>query len=608
MKSGHGANRFAGELRWRHLLPAVSVLLGSGVVSAQEPAAADLQLYYPVPDPTGFLNLHVGSPGGYRTRHMGFVLSGAQHVLRTEIADTGSPLGDVVAQRYDAALVVGVAFLRRLEAGLVLSATLHQDGLNTTLVRQVVGKNHLGKRGFNDIRGDAKLSLVDDAGSIPAMALALEVVAPTGRETAFMGEPSWVLAPLIASSKQLGRTLLALNLGYRYRSSPMRVVGVAIGDEIFYRAGIRYDPRRRGEPTLWNLLWSVYGHTAAADPWGLVTHDQPGFRNSLEMLFGLERRIAMSIGTVAVTAGVGVGLLPGYGSARLRGLLGIDMVNIEPSEDSDRDGLPDAFDHCPDKAEDKDGFADDDGCPDPDNDGDGIADDDDMCPNEPEDKDGVADQDGCPDFDYDNDGVPDDKDKCPLSAEDLDGFEDADGCPDFDNDRDGVPDTDDRCPLAPEDKDGFQDGDGCPDPDNDGDGLPDLGDMCPNEFEDQSTSTDHDGCPDRVQKPVLASLAQGQIRLSRPIEFDASGAQLAAAAHAILDEVAEILRKNPRMSLRVQVAPSASTPVMLRLANKRAQAVVRYLASRGIEASRLALVVVKRPAEEGGPIKLLIVE
>ena len=50
-----------------------------------------------------------------------------------------------------------------------------------------------------------------------------------------------------------------------------------------------------------------------------------------------------------------------------------------------------------DTREDKDGFQDDDGCPDPDNDGDGIADADDACPDEAETMNGYEDGDGCPD-------------------------------------------------------------------------------------------------------------------------------------------------------------------------------------------------------------------
>ena len=98
--------------------------------------------------------------------------------------------------------------------------------------------------------------------------------------------------------------------------------------------------------------------------------------------------------------------------------------------------------------------------PDPlaDRDGDGIPDVRDKCPNEPEDKDGFEDDDGCPDPDNDKDGIPDTVDKCPNEPEDFDGFEDEDGCPDPDNDQDGVLDATDRCPNEP----GPASNDGCP--------------------------------------------------------------------------------------------------------------------------------------------------
>ena len=63
-------------------------------------------------------------------------------------------------------------------------------------------------------------------------------------------------------------------------------------------------------------------------------------------------------------------------------------------------------------------------------DGDGLFGDEDLCPNVAEDKDGFADGDGCPDTDNDGDGIPDTADKCPLAAETANGYEDGDGCPD----------------------------------------------------------------------------------------------------------------------------------------------------------------------------------
>jgi outer membrane protein OmpA-like peptidoglycan-associated protein len=96
----------------------------------------------------------------------------------------------------------------------------------------------------------------------------------------------------------------------------------------------------------------------------------------------------------------------------------------------------------------------------PDSDGDGIDDSRDQCILEPEDRDGYLDDDGCPDLDDDADGIPDEADQCKNEPEDFDGFQDGDGCPDPDNDGDGVADVDDFCPNTP----GIAGGDhpGCP--------------------------------------------------------------------------------------------------------------------------------------------------
>jgi outer membrane protein OmpA-like peptidoglycan-associated protein len=72
-------------------------------------------------------------------------------------------------------------------------------------------------------------------------------------------------------------------------------------------------------------------------------------------------------------------------------------VELAKISDRDGDGIPDELDKCPDEPEDKDGFEDEDGCPDPDNDKDGIPDTADACPNEPETVNGFQDEDGCPD-------------------------------------------------------------------------------------------------------------------------------------------------------------------------------------------------------------------
>lgn len=142
---------------------------------------------------------------------------------------------------------------------------------------------------------------------------------------------------------------------------------------------------------------------------------------------------------------------------------GLTWEQAGPLVDRDEDGVPDSEDACPDQPEDRDGFQDDDGCPDLDNDGDGVPDRFDAAPDLAEDLDGHADTDGIPDLDNDGDGIPDEFDACPDTPEDLDGVADGDGCPERDADRDRILDEDDECPEEPETYDGIDDDDGCPD-------------------------------------------------------------------------------------------------------------------------------------------------
>jgi outer membrane protein OmpA-like peptidoglycan-associated protein len=226
-----------------------------------------------------------------------------------------------------------------------------------------------------------------------------------------------------------------------------------------------------------------------------------------------------------------------------------------------------------------------------DRDGDGIPDSVDACPDEPEDKDGFQDEDGCPDPDNDGDGIPDAVDKCPNDPEDKDGFQDADGCPEPDNDNDGIPDTSDKCPNDPEDKDGFQDEDGCPDDDNDGDGFADAVDKCPNDPETVNGFEDEDGCPD-VRGTSGPEERADRIDLKGvPVTF--VRAALSAPTRQLLGQVATLV-KTRRLSIRVEVhvalgtrsTSAAAVAAQKRrdklLAQQRAKAIADYLVSQGV--------------------------
>ncbi len=216
-----------------------------------------------------------------------------------------------------------------------------------------------------------------------------------------------------------------------------------------------------------------------------------------------------------------------------------------------------------------------------DRDGDGLTDDVDKCPDDPEDKDGFEDEDGCPDPDNDADGIKDPVDKCPMDPEDADKFEDEDGCPDLDNDQDGLSDKIDQCPNEPEDKDGFEDDDGCPDPDNDNDTFLDKDDKCPLEF-----GVAPDGCP---KKYVNVVVTQTKIEIKQTIFFEFNKATIKSVSFPLLNEVAQAMKDNPTIKVEVQGHTDSvgNDKFNMKLSQKRAESVRTYLIKQGVSSDRM---------------------
>jgi outer membrane protein OmpA-like peptidoglycan-associated protein len=345
----------------------------------------------------------------------------------------------------------------------------------------------------------------------------------------------------------------------------------------------------------------------------------------------------------------------------------------DASPDTDADGVADLADRCPFEPETRNGVRDDDGCPEADSpppalaalvttaaealpapsatldgDGDGVMDDADRCPAEPEDRDGFEDEDGCPERDNDADGLPDAKDRCADSAETVNGFEDDDGCPDeapdvdgdgvpFDDDRcpfergtasdgcpheavpplavstligatagpgtgvneaspplkdtdfddDGVQDDEDACPRSKEDPDGFEDADGCPEADNDGDGVLDATDRCPLIAETINGVKDDDGCPDVGVSAV--SIVGDHVVLDGVVRFRSGSATLEPSALPLLKQVAATLKAAKALSVEIQghTDDVGSAFKNVKLSQKRAEAIRAVLVKGGVAPARL---------------------
>jgi outer membrane protein OmpA-like peptidoglycan-associated protein len=242
----------------------------------------------------------------------------------------------------------------------------------------------------------------------------------------------------------------------------------------------------------------------------------------------------------------------------------------EKMRDTDRDGVYDKTDRCPDLP----GLRELAGCPDRDHDS--IADPDDRCPGEA----GSVRLKGCPD--RDQDGIADIEDECP----DAYGLFRFKGCPDSDND--GIRDQDDACPQTA----GSEVFKGCPD--TDGDSLPDPEDRCPL----VKGPSVNQGCPveeiaPQAKAPVKVTLAKEEQEILNTVfsnlEFETGKAVIRTSSFRSLDELVELLRKRSAYRLTIDGHTDATGPAALndKLSLDRAISVKEYLTAKGIDASRI---------------------
>lgn len=332
-----------------------------------------------------------------------------------------------------------------------------------------------------------------------------------------------------------------------------------VTEEDYYSAdlGIRYDINRLWGKSGW---FDPYAKFSIGAIWvdkdmGGVLSPALGFNTWFNESIGLNFETSYRSNAVFGNTKLGnVKYIPGYHFQH-----SVSVVYRFGDSDKDDDGVPDSEDLCPNIKGDPLLM----GCAD--SDGDGVADKDDECPNST----GSVRFGGCPDTD--GDLIQDSKDKCPELA----GSIDDGGCPD--SDRDGVIDTVDKCPK----EFGAIKNNGCPWPDTDGDGVTDNLDDCVNEKGPKSNV----GCP-----VVLTEAAKKQLgEYAKTIQFNVNSTEFKKGVPKTLDLIVTVMKdfESVRFNIEGHTDSSGSDAYNLQLSRERAQAVVDYLKSHGIEEWRL---------------------
>ncbi|HMG54846.1 MAG TPA: transporter, partial [Kofleriaceae bacterium] len=317
----------------------------------------------------------------------------------------------VVSSMTSAQLTAAYGMTDRLQLGanLPIIFALQGDGLMAQTGQ--AAPNGLNVTGLGDLVAEAKYRL------LRSRSLRLSAIAGLSLPTSvgsggsqFIGDDLPTVRGKLAAQLDAGRLSFGANAGVLLRK-PRTIYDTTIGQQLVWgvAGAIRLTDRL-------SLIAEGYGRAGLPD---LALDASP-----LEVEGGIR---FYATGSVAVLVGGGAGVIKGIGAPEAR--LFVSLGFAPDVRDSDGDGIPNGRDRCPLVPEDKDGFQDDDGCPDDDNDGDHRPDAVDKCPNDAEDIDGFEDDDGCPDLDNDKDGIPDLQDKCPNDAEDGVPPFPHDGCP-----------------------------------------------------------------------------------------------------------------------------------------------------------------------------------
>ncbi len=245
-----------------------------------------------------------------------------------------------------------------------------------------------------------------------------------------------------------------------------------------------------------------------------------------------------------------------------------EPIAYEPNKqhDDDGDGVPNYYDHCPgtQKGETVTTF----GCP-PDTDRDGLFDYEDGCP----DVAGPKYNKGCPYGDRDNDGILDKNDMCP----DKGGPGRFYGCPDTDGD--GLPDHKDDCP----DVYGLAKMKGCPKAaeDTDNDGIMNAQDKCPL----VAGVPENKGCPE-MKKEDLDKIKEAFNNLL----FESGEDVIKSSSFASLEKLGEVLLDNEGVDLALEghTDNQGDEDENWDLSDRRAKAVKQFLVDYGVSGSRIS--------------------
>ena len=224
-------------------------------------------------------------------------------------------------------------------------------GINIPFILRAAGQLPSGEELLESGLGDIFLDFThrfskpeDDIG----IAISLRGSTPTTTGRASVQTDGSLIEAEINFDTTIRKSTVAINLGHK-KQPYWNDEQSFFGSQIYIRGGVAISlPKESGVAT---EGYSSFMYEAENVQQGLFSE---------VMLSGWKK-----VAGFTLRAGIGYGFGQAIGRSDLRGLIGMGYRAPSKTSDSDRDGIIDTNDSCPQEAEDIDGFQDDDGCSDP---------------------------------------------------------------------------------------------------------------------------------------------------------------------------------------------------------------------------------------------------
>ncbi|MBN1335149.1 MAG: OmpA family protein [Deltaproteobacteria bacterium] len=238
-----------------------------------------------------------------------------------------------------------------LEADALMGVSLGpaRVGMDLPVYLLAAGEGVSGPAGLGDISLDGRATLIQRTSAPLGLGVGGRVVFPTSTISGPLANPVTAWEASLIADREFGDVRIAANLGTR-GVPQVQLENIVLDDQFFFRLGAGWAAMDGAGVSLdlaGGVPWTTPVSTAGSTP--------------VEGLLGGWLRLGDAL---LLRAGVGTGFTRGIGTPRMRDVI---MLSWEPTilRDFDEDGLADRDDACRTEPEDRDGFEDEDGCPDP---------------------------------------------------------------------------------------------------------------------------------------------------------------------------------------------------------------------------------------------------